>query len=232
MKKLQVNLEYCYGIKKLEKEFSFSSRTFAIYAQNGSMKTSLAKTFKDLMLGLETKDLIYPERVTIREIKDENGVEITQEKVFVIEPYNETYFSDKESTLVVEKELRKQYEKIYSDLEKEKSNFIKTLKTVSQSTDCEEELFTTFLEDEKDTFFDILERISPLINSSKTKYGFRYNDIFDKKGNVKKFLEKHKDALDEYIKQYTVLVSASQFFKKSANTFGTYQANELLKSII
>lgn len=79
------------------------------------MKTSFAKTFKDLMKGEETKNLIYPERVTVREIKDESD----------IEPYNESYFSDKESTLAVEKELKEQYEKIYGDLDKEKNNFVK-----------------------------------------------------------------------------------------------------------
>lgn len=231
MDKLNIKLQYCYGIKKLEKEFIFSNRTFAIYAPNGSMKTSFAKVFKDLMKGEETKDLIYPERKTVREIKNESNIELTKEEVFVIEPYNESYFSDKESTLVVEKELKEQYEKIYGDLDKEKNSFVKNLKSVSQSTDCEEEMLSTFSESEKDTLFDIVERVFPSINGSHVKYSFRYNDIFDKKGNVKKFLDKYSKTLDEYIQQYDSLVSQSAFFKKSANTFGTYQANELLKSI-
>ncbi|MCX6790854.1 MAG: hypothetical protein NTV62_01505 [Candidatus Gribaldobacteria bacterium] len=231
MEKLKIKLEYCYGIKKLEKEFVFSNRTFAIYAPNGSMKTSFAKVFKDLIKEEETKDLIYPERTTIREIKNENDVALLKEEVFVIEPYNETYFSDKESTLVVEKALREQYEKIYSDLDKEKNSFVKNLKSISQSTDCEEEILSTFSENEKDTLFEILERLFSLINNSNTQYSFRYNDIFDKKGNVKKFLDKYSKTLDEYIKQYDSLISQSGFFKKSSNTFGTYQANEILKSI-
>jgi len=231
MRKLHIRLQHCYGIKKLEKEFVFGNRTFAIYAPNGSMKTSFAKTFKDLMRGEETKDLIYPERNAVREIKDEKGVELLKEEVFVIEPYNEGYFSDKESTLVVEKELKEKYEKIYVDLEKEKTSFIKNLKSESQSTDCEDEVLSTFLESEKDTLFDILERVFVSIDGSHAKYSFRYNDVFDKKGNVKKFLDKHSKTLDEYIQQYDSLVSQSTFFKKSPNTFGTYQANELLKSI-
>jgi len=231
MKKLDIKLQYCYGIKKLEKEFVFSNRTFAIYAPNGSMKTSFAKTFKDLMKGEETKDLIFPERETVREIKNENDVELLKEEVFVIEPYNEGYFSDKESTLVVEKELKEQYEKIYVDLEKEKNSFVKKLKSESQSTDCEEEVLSTFSESEKDTLLDILERVFASIDGSHVKYSFKYNDVFDKKGNVKKFLDKHSKTLNEYIQQYDSLVSNSAFFKKSSNTFGTYQANELLKSI-
>lgn len=231
MNKLNLEFEHCYGIRKLKKEFVFSNRTFAIYAPNGSMKTSFAKTFKDLMKGEETKDLIYPERKTVREIKKESGIELLKEDVFVIEPYNEGYFSDKESTLVVEKGLKEQYEKIYSDLDKEKNIILKNLKTVSQSTDCEDEILSTFSANEKDTLLDILERVFPSIDGSHAKYSFRYNDVFDKKGNVKKFLDKYSKTLDEYIQQYDFLLSRSAFFKKSSNTFGTYQANELLKSI-
>lgn len=232
MEKLNLKFENCYGIKKLEQEFDFSTfKTFAVYAPNGSMKTSFAKTFADLMNGATTQDLIYPERTTVREIKDESNTDLTAEEIFVVEPYNASYFSDKESTLVVEKGLKEQYEKIYGDLDNEKNSFIKNLKSVSQSTDCEDELLSTFSESENDTLFDILERIYPSIDSSKSKYTFRYNDIFDKKGNVKKFLDKYSKTLDEYIQQYESLVSQSEFFKKSSNTFGTYQANELLKSI-
>jgi len=231
MEKLTLNFENCYGIKKLKHEFVFANRTFAIYAPNGSMKTSFAKTFKDLMNNEATKDLIYSERTTVREIKDENDTDLPAEEIFVIEPYNESYFSDKESTLVVEKQLKEQYEKIYNDLEKEKNSFIKNLKSVSQSSDCEEELRLTFTESEKDTLFDILEKSFSSLEGSSAMYSFRYNDIFDKKGNVKKFLDKYSKTLDEYIAQYDSLVSQSALFKKSTNTFGTYQANELLKSV-
>ncbi len=231
MKKVSIKLECCYGIKKLEKELDFGSRTFAIYAPNGSMKTSLAKTFTDLMNGNETKDLVYPERTTVREIKDENGQDLKPEDILVVEPYNESFLSDKEATLVVEKQLREEYEKIYNDVEKEKESFIKKLKSVSQSSDCEEEILATFSESEKDTIYDILERLAPSINDKNTQYSFRYNDIFDKKGNVKKFLDKHSKSLDEYVKQYESLISQSGFFKKSANTFGTYEAKELLGSV-
>lgn len=231
MNKLNVKLEYCYGIKKLEKEFVFSNRTFAIYASNGSMKTSFAKTFRDVMNGLETKDLIYPERTTIREIKDENDSDLTSEEVFVIEPYNETYISAKESTLVIEKELREKYEKIYSDLDKEKKGFITNLKAISQSSDCEEELISTFSESEEDTVFNLLEKMSLLNNEPQNIYNFKYNDVFDKKGNVKRFLDKYKDTIDDYVEKYNYLISRSDFFKKSSNTFGTYQAGEILKSI-
>lgn len=50
--KINLNLQNCYGIKKLKKELDFSSsKTVAIYAPNGVMKTSFAKTFSDLFNG-------------------------------------------------------------------------------------------------------------------------------------------------------------------------------------
>jgi len=49
MKKLNIDLENCYGIKKLKTQFDFSQgKAYAIYASNGAMKTSLAQTFKDI----------------------------------------------------------------------------------------------------------------------------------------------------------------------------------------
>ncbi len=45
MKKLDIKLENCYGIGKLEYSFDFSySNTHLIYAPNGTMKSSFAKT--------------------------------------------------------------------------------------------------------------------------------------------------------------------------------------------
>ena len=46
MEKLKLKFEYCYGIKKLEKELVFSSRTFAIYARHLSLKNGLLSRTK------------------------------------------------------------------------------------------------------------------------------------------------------------------------------------------
>ncbi len=49
MKTLNIDLENCYGIKKLKQQLDFSQqRTYAIYASNGLMKSSLAQTFQDV----------------------------------------------------------------------------------------------------------------------------------------------------------------------------------------
>jgi hypothetical protein len=77
MNNLNVDLENCYGIKKLQVQFDFSQhKAFAIYAPNGVMKTSLAQTFKDIADGTASKDRIFPARVCCRKITDDNGVDL------------------------------------------------------------------------------------------------------------------------------------------------------------
>ena len=84
MNALKVNLENCYGIKKLEQNFDFSKdRCFAIYAPNGSMKSSLAKVFEDIARGEASRDRIFPARATAREITDEDGGAIPPPKKYL-----------------------------------------------------------------------------------------------------------------------------------------------------
>ena len=49
IQKININWENCYGIKLLKHEFLFGkSHSHLIYAPNGTMKTSFAKTMKFL----------------------------------------------------------------------------------------------------------------------------------------------------------------------------------------
>ncbi len=52
--KLKIDLQNCYGIGALnhEVEYPANNNTAVVYAPNGSMKTSLTKTFDALLAGL------------------------------------------------------------------------------------------------------------------------------------------------------------------------------------
>ena len=77
MNRVAVELANCYGIRRLKYEFDFSQRrAYAIYAPNGSMKSSLAQTFKDIADAQKSIDRIFPTRVSVRTITDENGAEL------------------------------------------------------------------------------------------------------------------------------------------------------------
>ncbi|MBK8944105.1 MAG: hypothetical protein IPM32_02435 [Ignavibacteriae bacterium] len=237
MNLIEIQLENCFGIGKLDQNFDFghlNSNSILIYAPNGTMKTSFAKTL-DLIAKNDTKsmpcDKVYDDRITSY-IINVDGNAISNESILVVNAEDGSYdSSNKISSFIASQDLKKKYDEIYTDLEKQKSAYIKKLKQVSQSTDCETEFVNTYSQTPKDTFFELLLTISKSLVSKPYLYKFRYNDIFDKKGYVKKFLEKNQKLLSEYVTKYDELLAKSKFFKSSENSFGTYQANELLKSI-
>ncbi len=119
VKTVTIELESCYGIKKLQTKFDFSKATAcAIYAPNGSMKSSLAQTFQDIADGANSKDRIFATRACKREIKDEAGADLPKESVLVVRPYDEVLgHSTKTSTLLVNPALRKEYEALHAEVD-------------------------------------------------------------------------------------------------------------------
>lgn len=190
MQKLSIKLENCYGIKKLVKELSFTEgKTIALYAQNGVMKTSFAKTFGDISEGKNPGDRIRPELTAVFEIIDDStALQILSEQIFVIEPYNDQSFKSGERvlTLLVEKSLREEYQKIYADLEDKKKEVVKRLKKISGSSDCEKEVLVTFSGTDGN-FFDILKTTEADMSASGEVFGFPYHSIFDKGGEGQSF---------------------------------------------
>lgn len=74
MEKLKVEFQNCYGISKLDYDFNFNlGPVYSVYSPNGSMKTSFAQIFRDFSEGLESKDVIFPHRPTVRNIECEAG---------------------------------------------------------------------------------------------------------------------------------------------------------------
>lgn len=55
MNTLKLEMENCYGIQKIQQDIDFSKNNVAvIYAPNGTMKSSFAKTFEAI------RDSIFP----------------------------------------------------------------------------------------------------------------------------------------------------------------------------
>lgn len=237
MKKLDITLENCFGIGKFKHVFDFDqipTNTFLIYAPNGTMKTSFAKTLSLISKNDPQQvpcDKIQPHRATVCTILAD-GHPITPESILVVNAEDVAFdATDKISSFIARKELKEQYDKIYQALNSQKEGFIKKLKGISQSTDCEGEVIATFQPDGSATIFEILTGLVPELTDKPIEYQFRYNDVFDKKGAVQKFIAKNETLLDQYINKYNEILSNSTFFKASANSFGTYQANEIIKSI-
>ena len=232
MKKVVVDLENCYGIKKLICEFDFNdSKTYAIYSPNGVMKTSFAKTFRDITKGIESKDLIHPEIPSKRIIVDENGNGIPVESIFVIEPYNETYKSEKVSTLLVNAKLRNQYESINIDIDEKKTSLLDSLKSLSGIRSGLEEVISEVFTKTDNNFFKAIVRIKEEVfdNSPPVFEGIIYKSVFSER--TEQFLSSGdiREKIKEYINKYNELIDHSKYLKKGI--FNHTSASTIAKNL-
>jgi hypothetical protein len=234
MNKLTINLENCYGIKKLQYTFDFSdSNVYAIYAPNGSMKTSLALTFAAVAEGTKPVDRLYRERVTRCEIVDENGKALAKDDIVVLTPYKDP-LDEMENTaiLLVNSKLREQYERLHSDTENAKKALLKAIRAQSglKPSDLEKEMSVSFTGAEGD-FYLVLGRLKKELQAqTDTPYSdVPYDAVFNEK--VLELLKEPdiKSALDAYIARYNQLISDSVYFRKG--TFEYYNASSIAKHL-
>lgn len=224
MNKLKVNLENCYGIKKLEYTFDLeikgnSKGVYSIYAPNGFMKSSFARTFEDIQMGNSSRDIVFTERETVREVTID-GEDIAADNVFVIKPYSESYSSEKTSLLLVNEELKKQYDEALADIEKKQKELIKHLKSISgvnsRSVSVESLLCGAFAKNDKD-LFDLLVELQQLQDDYSNFSAIKYGDIFNDK--VLKILKSGdlSQELEDYIETYDSLVAKSPVLSREFN---------------
>ena len=230
MQNLKIKFENCYGIRSLEHTFCFDDkRANLIYASNGTMKSSFAKTFCDFSEGKESKDEIYGDRPNQREIEFDSR-EIKPEEVFVIKPYQESYKSERISTLLVNKELKNEYEEILKDLEQKTDELIKHLKAESGIKNIEAEFSNSIMQEEGEFMKALIRVRDEVQKEDNSKYSdIKYEEIFNEK--VSEFLEKKEniESLTKYTEKYKALLEGSQFFKDGV--FNHYQAGEIAKQL-
>ena len=124
MKKLSIDLQNCYGISKLKQTFDFSDKnTLAIYASNGTMKTSFTKVFRNIQLNKEKeiKDNIFNKKSKF-EIKVDD-LKINRDLIFSVNSYESFYESSNLSTLLVNNDMKK----IISEILELKKDFYKQI---------------------------------------------------------------------------------------------------------
>jgi len=217
MVKVQTIFENCYGIKKLSSTFDFTEKsTYAVYSPNGTMKTSFSKTFMDFSKNKDTVDLVFPERVTTRRIQDENGLDVNPESVFVIEPYNEAYKSDKLSTLLVNSELKERYDSIHNSIDTKKEKLLKELKSCSGlKKDIEESISVAFTHSPNEFYKALIRVKSEVLDDEEPLFNdIVYSKIFSDK--VVGFIgtKDFKQKIEEYIEKYDELIDSSTYFRK------------------
>ena len=233
MDRLTVDLQNCYGIKKLQRQFDFSEEAiFAIYAPNGFMKSSLATTFCDLSKGRVTSDRVFPDRKTVRSIQDERGKEVPADSVFVVFPYDAAFGpTERTSALLVNPELKKRYDQLLSDVENAKDALLKALKQqTGTKKDIATEISSTIMGTTTE-FMTALGRIQKEVEELKdTPFAeVKYDTIFDEKVLAALDKKDAKTAIEGYVQRYNELLAASQFFRKG--TFDYYNAGQIAASL-
>lgn len=232
MQKISIKLSNCYGIGQLQCGFDFTNAdAYSVYAPNGFMKTSLSKTFLDLSRGKSPSDLIHPDRETKWEIMDENGVDLKSDQIFVIEPYNENFDSEKTSLLLVNQAIKKQYDDALKKIEAKKDELLKRLKQRSgltgRTVTPETELLKLF---GHSSIYDLLD-VSEKSVSEKPDERLSvivYERLFNEK--VLALLESGQisQQLKDYIEKYNELIEGSPILSK---TFNHYHAKTINKNL-
>ena len=244
MPKLNINLKNSYGIGSLEHTINFSddvkndksNNIAVIYAPNGTMKTSLTNTIRDLINGGQPKDEYYSERITTCIIKYDDK-DISNSNAFVFDD-SDLFDSSKYITdFIANKKLKDRYDGIYSVLNECIDHFFNKIKVNDKFNNIKDLIFNNFCK-EKDsvnssTLLDCIPVISKEINSNNNfpKYNFKYDILFDKEEKVKKFIEANIDSIDIFTNEYNSLISKSNFFSSGKDSFGTGQASQLLRSL-
>jgi hypothetical protein len=228
--KISIELTNCYGINSLRHVLDFTSRRIIlIYAPNGSMKTSLAKVFQDNSHSQEPKDMRYTNRNSTCIIKDENGNDINL-NTLVVYPYDDTYRSERISTLVVNEKLRKQYESTKKSIEKAKLALITSIGEMANTKKNTENIFLTSFNDKFTDSSLLLSNLESTINS--ISYNFSdivYTDVINDK--TEEFLKTSnvRALLKDYVDKYNEIISKSSYFRKEG--FNPYNANEVSKNL-
>lgn len=225
--KLKIDIENCYGIGKMNQELDFTKKNiYVIYAQNGVFKTSFANTINDLLdKKKQPKDRIFKHRKSSAKILIDTEL-IKNENTIVFDSYDSKFDSSKKiSTFLASKNLKDEYDKVFTKLDKKKKELFGEIYKTTNSKDCEKEFINVF---DNKNIYQILDENMDAIQSQSELYTFNYHDVFDDKGEVKKFIDSNIDLIEEYLKKYNMLLSQSDIFSNTENgAFGTHQAKEL-----
>ena len=196
------------------------------------MKSSLAQTFQDASNRVSSKDRIFKDRLTSRQIKDENGDEIEGERVLVVLPYDAEYGpTEKTSTLLVDADLRKVYEQLHVTIDKAKSALLTAIRKIAKSkSNFEAEITSAFTSG--DDFEVAVTRIKEELGKQKNApfANVEYDIIFNQKVQIAlKDNLALRSAIRDYILRYNKLLATSTFFKMG--TFDYYNAGQIAKNL-
>lgn len=230
MDELKMNLENCYGIQKLNQSIDYSNNNVAvIYAPNGTMKSSLAKTFEAIRDRRPVEEKVFG-YVSSYSIVDENDTNIPSESIMVINPFDENAYEN-QGLLMANDALRKQYLLIHKSIEEKKDNLYLEIKnklkySSRSSFNTQGMMLADWGYSSKEEYkcmeniFNLLH--DPRMNCLLKEEELDYNALFNDKVYSMVTTGKTAELLEEYEKKYTELVDKSLFMQKGVIDHNNY----------
>lgn len=235
MNRLEVEMRNCYGIDSLNHTFNFENgNVFSIYARNGLMKTSFAKSFQKIQYGKknEVSDAIFCEAGSINVKVD--GADIRDEQVFVVKSY-ENYYESDISSLLIRGDIQAQLNEVFKVRTKflkalEKDSGLKIKKTSLGRTVYE--LEPTIIEDFSFTEKNILSNLQQLGNYEQEIEcsNIKYSEIFDDTVLKKIKTESFQQGINNFINASNEIYSEFGYLEKGKLTLP--KLKDLKKALI
>lgn len=227
MNLLTVKLKNCYGINEFDEKFSFEkSNANLIYAANGTMKTSFAKTFSQIAAGKVPEEKLLGLKP---EYKIEiDGINIKPEQIFVVHPFDANYESKNISTLLVNSTEKTQYDTAFKSVLDIKISLISTLNRLTKIR--KEDIEKTISADLKCTnLIDSIRHLRDNPRDNDHLHEVKYNELFDER--VISLLQSEGVAagIEKYTKKYNELIEKSVIYK--AGKFNPANAESIAKTL-
>lgn len=230
MQELKLDLENCYGIKKMNETIDYSNNNVAIiYAPNGTMKSSLAKTFEAIRDDRTVEEKIYGFKSSCS-ISDEDNVAISKEQIIVINPFDENAYEG-QGLLMANEPLRKAYLNIHDSIaSKKESLYSKIKEKFGYSNRNNFDVKNTMLNDwgltakkEYDCLIKIKELLhDPRMNCPLHEDNIDYASLFNDKVYSMMKTGKTGELIEEYENKYRELVDKSLYMQQGIIDHNNY----------
>jgi energy-coupling factor transporter ATP-binding protein EcfA2 len=229
--KVSVDLEYCHGIKAMNYTFDFTDgNIILVYAPNGSMKTSLAKVFRDLSKSEAPRDHRYLSRKPKCEVRDDSGNELNPLHILVVDSYDDSYHSERVSMLLVNSELQKKYESEHKAIEDAKRKLLAQIGEISQTKKTTEQLLLSAFGEKVKDASSLLAKLEKDVSSPEYDFSdIRYLEVISEKTEAFLKLPETRALLGDYLKKYNEIISKSDYFRKGG--FNPYNASTISKTL-
>lgn len=230
MKKLKIDLENCYGIKRMNETIDYSNNNVSIiYAPNGTMKSSLAKTFEAIKDDKQVEERIYGFKSSCN-ISDEDNATISKDQIIVINPFDENAYEG-QGLLMANESLRKAYLDIHESIDSKKESLYSRIKeALGYSTRSSFDVKNTMLNDWELTAkneYDCLINIQGLLHDPQMACSLHEDDLdyallFNDKVYSMMKTGTTADLIEEYENKYRELVDKSLYMQQGIIDHNNY----------